>query len=253
MNVLIVEDETAAFDNLASILASIDPSIEIVGNTEGVEQTVRWLKNNQKPDLIFMDIHLSDGSAFAIFSQMEVEVPIIFTTAYDQYAINAFKVNSIDYLLKPINPEDVEAALQKFQKWGQNDVNKYLDKLTRIHLTATNNYRDKLIVQYRDTLLPIPINEVAYFYYTDHKTSVTLMDGRSFPLRSQLDQIYATLNPADFIRANRQFIINREGIKDISVWFDGRLRVNLNVSVAEPIYISKNRASDFKQWIERMV
>lgn len=253
MNILIVEDETAAYDNLVSILASIDPLIKVVGNTEGVAQTVRWLKNNPKPDLIFMDIHLSDGSAFAIFSQIEVEVPIIFTTAYDQYAIDAFKVNSLDYLLKPINPDDVVAALDKYHKWNQGDISKYLEKLAQLQVAPASNYRDKLIVQFRDTLLPVSINDVAFFYYTDHKTSVTLMDGRTFPLRNQLDQILATLNPADFIRANRQFIINRNGIKDISVWFDGRLRVNLVTDTPEPVYISKNRASDFKQWIERIM
>jgi len=252
MKVLIVEDEAAAYDNLVSILAGIDPLIEVTGYAEGVEQTVRWLKNNPKPDLIFMDIHLSDGSAFAIFSQIEVDVPIIFTTAYDQYAIEAFKVNSVDYLLKPINPKDVEAALQKFQKWGQNDISKYLEKIAQLKVSPVGNYRDKLIVQYRDTLLPVSIKEVAFFYYTDHKTSVTLMDGRTFPLRNQLEQIYATLNPADFIRANRQFIINSDGVKDISVWFDGRLRVNMKVDTPEPVYISKNRAAEFKQWMEHL-
>ena len=252
MRVLIVEDETAAYDNLVSILASIDPMIEIVGNTEGVGQTIRWLESHPKPDLIFMDIHLSDGSAFAIFTQTEVDVPIIFTTAYDEYAIEAFKVNSIDYLLKPIHPKDMEAALQKFKKWGHQDIDHYLEQMAQLKMAPVTNYRDKIILQYRDKLLPVPMTEVAFFYYTDHKTSVTLMDGQTYPLRSQLDQIFATLNPVDFIRANRQFIINREGVKDISVWFDGRLRVNMKTEVPEPIYISKNRASEFKQWMERV-
>ena len=253
MKVLIVEDETAAFDNLVSILAGIDPMIEIMGNTEGVVQTVRWLQNNPKPDLIFMDIHLSDGSAFAIFTQMEMEVPIIFTTAYDQYAIDAFKVNSVDYLLKPINPKEVEAALQKFKKWGQTDISQYLEQLAKLKVASAMNYRDKLIIQYRDKLLPVPIMEVAYFYYTDHKTSVTLMDGNSYPLRSALDSIYNTLDPTNFIRANRQYILNREGVRDISVWFDGRLRVNMKVEVPEAIFISKNRVVEFRQWMERVI
>jgi len=252
MKVLIVEDETAAYDNLVSVLASIDPLIEVVGNTEGVSQTVRWLQSNPKPDLIFMDIHLSDGSAFAIFQQMEVDVPIIFTTAYDQYAIDAFKVNSIDYLLKPLKAEDVAAALQKFQKLGQTDLSRYLAQLAQLQVSAAPSYRDKLIVQFRDTLLPVPIGQVAFFYYTDHKSNVTLSDGRTFPTRYQLDQIFTTLDPADFIRANRQFIINRDAVRDISVWFDGRLRVNMKVETPEPIYISKNRAVEFKQWMERL-
>ncbi|MBO7102096.1 MAG: response regulator [Bacteroidaceae bacterium] len=129
MKVLIVEDETAAYDNLVEILAQLDPLIEVVGNTESVNQTVRWLEREPAPELIFMDINLSDGSAFAIFDRMKVTTPIVFVTAYDQFAIDAFKVNSIDYLLKPVNPEDVAAALDKFKQWGNRDVLQYISRL----------------------------------------------------------------------------------------------------------------------------
>jgi DNA-binding LytR/AlgR family response regulator len=129
MKVLIVEDETAAYDNLVEILAQLDPLIEVVGNTESVNQTVRWLEREPAPELIFMDINLSDGSAFAIFDRMKVTTPIVFVTAYDQFAIDAFKVNSIDYLLKPVNPEDVAAALEKFKQWGNRDVLQYISRL----------------------------------------------------------------------------------------------------------------------------
>lgn len=250
MKILIVEDEIAAYDNLVGILARLDPLIEVVGSTESIGQTVRWLQRNPAPDLIFMDINLSDGSAFAIFKQVKVEVPIIFTTAYDEYAIEAFKVNSIDYLLKPVNPEELQAALNKFRKWQERDITQYLSRLSSISVER-GGYRDKLMVQYRDRLLPIAVRDIAYFYYTEHKNMLGLMNGMTYVYKSTLEHIITTLNPTDFIRANRQFIVNRDSIKDITPWFDGRLMLNLCVETPERIYISKNKASEFKQWMER--
>ena len=142
MRVLIVEDETAAYENLVDILGEVSYDIQIAGNTESVTQTIHWLQSNPAPDLIFMDIHLSDGSAFTIFDKMELETPIIFTTAYDRYAIEAFKVNSIDYLLKPVKVEDVKQALDKYKKLTRQDVIHYLSKLTQ--LVPTPKYKDKL-------------------------------------------------------------------------------------------------------------
>ena len=143
MRILIVEDETAAYENLKDILSEIDPEVQIAGNTESIRQTIRWLKNNQIPDLILMDIHLSDGSAFSIFESIDLETPVIFTTAYDEYAIEAFKVNSIDYLLKPIKVEDMKRALDKFKKLTRQDILKYLSQLTQ--LTPLPKYKDKLV------------------------------------------------------------------------------------------------------------
>ena len=230
MKILIVEDETAAYENLADMILSLDSSIEIMGNTESVRQTVRWLQANPKPDLLFMDIHLSDGSAFAIFDQIEVETPIIFTTAYDQYAIDAFKVNSIE-----------------FSRWNQQDVLHYLSQLTQLSLSP--KYKDKLLIPVKDKLLPIGLNEVSCFYTADKNTYIYLRNGGSYPYAKTLEQIISSLNPAEFIRANKQFIISRDSVKDITIWFDSRLLVTLDIEVPERIYISKNKASEFKSWI----
>ena len=247
MKILIVEDETAAYENLADMLTDIDPSIEVMGNTESVGQTVRWLQSNPKPDLIFLDIHLSDGSSFAIFDHIKVDTPIIFTTAYDQYALDAFKVNSIDYLLKPIKSKDLKRALDKFSHWNSQDIAQYLTQLTQ--LATTPKYKDKLLVAYRDKLLPIPVSDVACFYTADKVTTVYLKDGKSYPYVKTLEQIIATLDPKDFIRANKQYILSRDSIRDLTIWFDNRLLVTLYVEVPERIYISKNKASEFKQWM----
>ncbi|CAM4038323.1 two component transcriptional regulator, LytTR family [Pedobacter westerhofensis] len=247
MRVLIVEDETAAYESLVEILREIDPRIEIAANTESVSQTVSWLKINPLPDLIIMDIHLSDGSAFLIFEYMVVDVPIIFTTAYDQYAIAAFKVNSIDYLLKPIKTSELQRALSKFGKWTKIDIVAYLSKVSQF--TSGRNYKDKILIPVKDKLLPVQVKQISYFYTSDKNTSVCLRDGSQFIYFSTLDQIFSSLNPADFYRANKQYIVARHDVKDITIWFDSRLLLTLDTAVPEPIYISKNKAADFKAWI----
>lgn len=247
MNVLIVEDETMAYENLVEILAEIDPTIQVAGNTESVNQTLNWLQTHQAPDLILMDIHLSDGSAFTLFNKMELETPIIFTTAYDRYAIDAFKVNSIDYLLKPIKVEELRYSLEKFSKLTRQDILQYLSQLTQ--LTPTQKYKDKLLAPFKDKLLPINLNEVSYFYTSDKNTFIYLKDGHHYSYTKTLEQIANTLNPADFFRANKQFIISRDSVKNITIWFDNRLLVKIDTEVPEPIYVSKNKAYEFKLWM----
>jgi two-component system response regulator LytT len=248
MKILIVEDETAAYENLVDIIAEIDPSIQIAGNTESVSQTIQWLQTNQIPDLIFMDIHLSDGSAFSIFNNLKVETPVVFTTAYDEYAIEAFKVNCIDYLLKPIKLEEMERALDKFKKWTRHDILQYLSQLAKL-APVPGRYKDKLLIPVQDKLLPVNINEISCFYTTNKSTRVILKNGCSYSYSKTLEQIAASLNPADFIRANKQFIVARNSVKNITIWYDSRLLVTIDIEPPERIYISKNKAAEFKAWI----
>lgn len=247
MRVLIVEDETAAYENMADALRTIDPAIEIAGNTESVSQTLEWLQTHPQPDLIFMDIHLSDGSAFLLFDRMKIETPVVFTTAYDQYALDAFRVNSIDYLLKPVKPEELQRALDKFRHWMPADMGGYLSRL--MTLAPKPAYKEKILVPLRDKLLPLPLTDVACFYTTNKQTLVCLKDGSRLPYVKTLEQIMAMLNPSRFIRANKQYIIARDSVREIVVWFDSRLLVKLTTDTPEPIYISKNRATEFKAWL----
>ena len=247
MRVLIVEDETTAFEYLVNIINKVDPGIEIAGNTDSISQTIEWLNSNPSPDLILMDIHLSDGSAFSIFDEIDIETPIIFTTAYDEYAIEAFKVNSVDYLLKPIKYDDLNRALQKFSKWTHADIVEYLAKLVQV--TPIQRYKDKILIPLKDKLFPVDLSDVSYFYTTDKATTIFLKNGMSYPYAKTLEQIYVSLNPALFFRANKQFIIARESVKKITIWFDSRLLIELETDVPERIYVSKNKASEFKMWI----
>ena len=244
---MIVEDETTAYENMVDLLAQVDPNIHVVGNTESIRQTIKWLGEHEAPDLIFMDIHLSDGSAFVIFDEIRIEIPIIFTTAYDRYAIEAFKVNSIDYLLKPVKEDDMRRALTKFSKWGRPDISQYLSQIAQ--MVSKPNYSDKILIPYKDKLLPVSLSEIACFYTADKNTFVFLKNGMKYPYGKTLDQIYSTLNPHDFFRANKQFIVSRNSVSNITIWFDSRLLVSLEVDTPERIYVSKNRASEFKAWM----
>lgn len=249
MNILIVEDETAAFENLAEMLLETDPNIRILGNTESIRRTVNWLESNKSPDLIFMDIQLSDGSAFSIFDILTVETPIIFTTAFDEYAIDAFKVNSIDYLLKPIKKDDLSRAIEKFRKWSKQDILEYITQLS--HLSPAPKYKEIFLIPIKDTLQPLYLSDVAFIYTTEKKTTIHLRTGEIFPYTKTLEQIEVQLNPADFIRGNKQFILSRKSVKNITIWFDNRLLIKTEIEPPERIYISKNKAAEFKSWMAK--
>lgn len=247
MRILIVEDETIAYDYLSKLIQKVAPDMEISGITESISQTVKWLESNSLPDLILMDIHLSDGSAFSIFELTQVEIPIIFTTAFDEYAINAFKVNSIDYLLKPVEENELRKAIDKFRKLTSMEKNRYVAQQSPACLPG--NYFRKLLVSFRDSLIPVPVEDIVYFYTTDHQTSICLTDGKKFLYNKTLDTIVQNLDPELFFRANKQFIISREHVKNITIWFDRRLLITLDSETPERIYVSKNRSAGFKEWI----
>lgn len=250
MKVLIIEDETAASENLTAMLQEADSGIEVVKVLESVQQTVRWLSSNPAPDLIFMDIHLSDGSAFTLFQVMEVTVPIVFTTAYDQYALDAFAVNSVDYLLKPVKASELARALDKFRRWTQSDVMDYLQRMMKMRpAEAPAAYTTSLLLPVKDRLVPVSMDEVAFIYSTERKTQIQLKTGKVMAYNRSLDSIIGNLDPSRFFRANKQYIVARDCVKDLVIWFDSRLLVRMNTELPEPLFVSKNKASEFKNWI----
>ena len=249
MRVLIIEDETAASENLIAMLQEIDSEIEVLQVLESVQQTVRWLSSHPAPDLIFMDIHLSDGSAFTLFQEMEVTVPIVFTTAYDQYALDAFTVNSVDYLLKPIKTSELTRALDKFKRWTQSDVMDYLQRMMKMRPAGSGNYTTSLLVPVKDKLVPVSMDDVVCIYSTDRKTQIYLKSGQMMLYSRSLDSIAGGLDPSKFFRANKQYIVARDGVKEIVVWFDSRLLVSMPIELPEPLFVSKNKAAEFKNWM----
>ena len=248
MRVLIVEDETAAYENLCEMLHSIDSSITILANTESIQQTVRWLNENPQPDLIFMDIHLSDGDSFKIFDKVTVTSPVIFTTAYDQYALKAFQVNSIDYLLKPIKEEEVRRAVDKWQLLTGADMGEYVERVDKM-VSEQQRERQSFLVRFRDKLIPVSQSDIAYCYTQEERVYAYGYNGERYPMEHTLEALQGMLSPKKFYRANRQFIISRDAVADISVWFGSRLAVNLKVETPEKIIVPKARVADFKQFL----
>lgn len=246
MNVLIVEDEFAASENIQSILRTLDSSINILASLDTVNTCVAWLKSNPAPDLIFMDIQLADGISFNIFECVRVETPVIFTTAYDKYAIRAFQVNSIDYLLKPISIDAVTRSLEKYKRLTQTDIQKYFHNLET--LIKPKEYLQRILVAVHDKIIPVKTGQIAFIYNTSGTTQLFTKDGKEYQLDKSLDSIAETLDPSDFYRANRQFILSKDVIESITLWFDSRLLINLSVEAPERVYVSRNKAAGFKKW-----
>jgi two-component system LytT family response regulator len=248
MRVLIIEDETAAARNLQSMLESIEPSIEIVGITESIIDTVEWFAANPMPDIVFMDIHIADGESFRIFDSVDISAPIIFTTAYDQYALEAFKVNSIDYLLKPLKEEDLRRALDKWHRITRTERDEYHNRID-LMLSEQRRRNDMFLIHVKDKIVPLQTTNIAFFYTSNERVTAHLMDGTTYPIDKTLEALQGSLSEYDFFRANRQFIIARKAVKDISVWFGSRLSLNLTVEIPERIVISKARVPEFKRWL----
>jgi DNA-binding LytR/AlgR family response regulator len=250
MKALIIEDETAAARNLKMLLAASYPEIDVIGTIESVAEAVAWFGANPTPELVFMDIHLADGNSFRIFDSIRIECPIIFTTAYDQYALDAFRVNSIDYLLKPIKQSDLERAVGKLMALTSAASREYVGRTQEMVEKANNKSNSTLLVQVKDKIIPISTEDIAFFYTSNERVSVTTMDGRCYPVDGTLEGHYGALSTEQFFRANRQFIIARRAIRDMSVWFGSRLAVNLSVDTPERIIVSKARTSEFKAWLQ---
>lgn len=249
MRVLIIEDEMGALDDLRSILAESAPDIRIAGTTESVMQSVAWLEKNPAPDLIFMDIHLSDGSAFEIFKRTAVEAPVIFTTAYDEYAIHAFRVNAVDYLLKPLAIDEVKRALEKYRKLSRPQVLPDIEKLYEMISCQRTNSRRNILVAYKDKLLPIPTEKIAFFYSTKETSRVYLADGSNYAYNRTLESICDDMGSPGIL-PGQQTIRRRQGahhkhrrmVEQPPAGFDG-------TETPEPVFLSKNRAAEFKKWI----
>jgi len=255
MKTLIIEDEKAAVRNLKVLIAEVAPEIEIVSVLDSIQDSIEWFRHNPLPELVFLDIHLADGSAFEIFEHVDIRCPVIFTTAYDEYALRAFKVNSVDYLLKPIDRSDIQKALQKLKQLRETDDaaplhsgNDYRAIIKA--LKQEENYKTHFLIPSKGSkLLPLSVDSILFFYIHEGNVKARLANGNEHLFPQTLDEVGECLDPARFFRANRQYLISRKAIKDIELWFHGRLAVNLIVPLSERILISKAKVPEFKEWI----
>ncbi|MDO4217199.1 MAG: LytTR family DNA-binding domain-containing protein [Bacteroidales bacterium] len=252
--ILIIEDEQVAAQNLQRLIGEVAPEMEVLATLQTVEESVEFFSSHQSVDLVFMDIHLADGLAFHIFDKVNIECPIIFTTAYDQYALEAFKVNSIDYLLKPISKADLQRAIEKLHRLvdvnpqEEDDTKQRMQKLIELLQSQNRQYKSYFLLPQRDKLVPLQVGQIAYACVVDGITRVVSYDGTTFFLDKSLDTIASQLNPQLFFRANRQYIIAHDAIKDISIWPLSKLHITLKVPTPEKIFVSRARSAEFKAW-----
>ncbi|GAB2530707.1 LytR/AlgR family response regulator transcription factor [Rufibacter soli] len=257
MNILLIEDEYLASEKLEAQLLRYDPRIRILTTIDSIRNAVKWFETNPAPDLAFLDIHLSDGNSFEIFQKVEVKCPIIFTTAYDEYAVKAFKVNSIDYLLKPISNEDLAAAMDKFKALHQSkpaaaglDMEQIMALLNRNRTTVeTHHYKNRFLVKSGQKIRSIPTEEIAYFYAEDKIVFLITTGGQRFITDFTLDTLQELLDPEQFSRLNRQFIAHIHSIDEIHPYLKGRLKVYVKPATDKEIIISNERAAAFKEWL----
>lgn len=252
MKIAIIEDEEMAVQQLKSGLNEIVAAADFVADIDTVEEAIIWLRTRPAVDVIFLDIHLADGSCFSIFQQCKMDIPVIFTTAYDQYAIQAFEVNSIDYLLKPVRKERLQQAMDKFQRLNNSNqlviTEQQLQHITR-EITKAANFKRHFLIPYKDRLIPVQADDFAWFEIKGGVVRGITFDKKHYLLEESLDELAEVLSPEAFYRANRQFLVSRKSIQEIEYYFNGRFYLHLLPNPDEPVLISKARAGKFRDWM----
>jgi len=249
MNCLIVEDEKVAAERLVGLIKKYDPSIDISEIVQSVKNAVLWLNTHQAPELIFMDIQLADGLSFEIYEQTIVKTPVIFTTAYDEYALKAFKVNSIDYLLKPIDQHELNNAIDKF-KASNKHKEIPAQVFDNILNSLTKNYKNKFVLKVGEHIKVFTLEDVQCFYSMEKYTFLQNNSGRDYAINYTLDQLEDLLDPAQCFRINRKFIVSFSAISDIISYSNSRLKVKLNSNESDDLIVSREKVQDFKKWLE---
>jgi DNA-binding LytR/AlgR family response regulator len=249
MNCLIVEDEKVAAERLSGLIKKYDPTIDITDIVQSVKNAVQWFDAHPAPDLIFMDIQLADGLSFEIFEQTIVKTPVIFTTAYDEYALKAFKVNSIDYLLKPVDLNELKNAVDKFK---ENNLPKEIpiQVFDSILHSLTKKYKKKFVMNVGEHIKVLTSEDIQCFYSLEKYTFLQNISGRDYAISYSLDQLEDLLDPSMFFRINRKFIVSSSSILDIISLSNSRLKVKLNSNNSDDLIVSREKVQDFKKWLE---
>jgi len=252
MNVLIVEDEIIASKRLIKLINECDPGIEILGVQDSILDTVNFLTVNT-PDLIFIDIQLSDGICFEIFERMEINIPVIFTTAYDEYMVQAFKVNSIDYLLKPIRQEDINASIERFKKYNQNadQLAIRFQELLMNFIKGKKTYKGRFLIRSGRGFFSIDVENIAYFVSERKLNYIITKTGKRFVVDHTLDELIKMIDPMNFIKINRNYIISNSSIIRIEPYFNNRMILEVQPPSDQEILVSRSNLKTFKEWMDR--
>ncbi|MCW5923143.1 MAG: response regulator transcription factor [Saprospiraceae bacterium] len=250
MNIVIVEDEHAAARRLEKLLKEVAPESVVLSRLDSVEAAVMWLQGNPQPDLILLDIHLADGDSFEIFEHVDIVCPVIFTTAYDEYALKAFKVNAVDYLLKPIKTNELAAALEKYKKIYKNAAPDYAPLLEMLRKQEGQAFLRRMLIRFGNSIKLVDMTDAAYFYTKDKITFIVVRStGKRFPVDYPLDKLESVLDPSVFFRINRQFVINVNAIKEMHPYSKSRVKVDLEPSTELETIVSTERSAEFKKWL----
>ena len=254
MRILIVEDEKLAADRLTTLVQRLDNAAQVIATAASVAKAVELLRLKPQLDLIFMDIQLADGLSFEVFEQVQVDVPVIFTTAYDAYAIKAFKVNSIDYLLKPIDEEELQAALTKFRKLSSHAASPQVGALEQAMqlINGGKSYKSRFVIKVGEHLHTIPVEEVACFYSYEKATFLQTTIGKRYAIDYTLEQVEGLVDPDCFFRVNRGYLVSFKALKDIIAWSNSRLKLELHhPTPAGDVVVSREKVQDFKAWLDK--
>lgn len=251
MDVLIIEDEQQAAQRLETLVRALIPNVNILAKLDTVKRSIEWFNTNPHPDLVFMDIQLADGISFGIFDQCEVRSPIIFTTAYDEYALKAFKVNSVDYILKPVDKSELELAIKKFNSLTktENGHSKLLSNIGEAIKLLTKKFKSRFVVKVGEHLRTIEVSDIQYFFSQDKTTFCVTREGRSLILDFTLEQLEEMVDPERFYRINRKYLVASDAIQDIIHYTNSRLRLVLKGSQDNDIIVARERVQDFKSWL----
>ncbi len=250
MKVVIIEDEVLASERLKKMILTYDNNIEILAQLESIEDSIEWFGNNEQPELIFLDIHLEDGLSFAIFENVKINSSIIFTTAFDEYAIKAFKLKSIDYLLKPIVQEELNAALKKYHDFkGDSNADQELHKLYNLIVKNSESYKERFSVRVGQKIKTFATSDIGYFKSEEGFTTAYLYDGSAYYVDYSLDALLGELNPKNFFRINRQMLVALEAIKDVHIYSTSRLKLDIVPEPEGDVLVSLDKASAFKKWL----
>ncbi len=256
MKIFIVEDEDLAVKKLQKTLQSLGDDLQVVGTADSISAAVEWIQSNDRPDLILMDIELADGQSFEIFNLTDVTSPVIFTTSYDEYALRAFKVNSVDYLLKPIQKDELEAAIHKFRNiqqiytGGRKDDQQIAALVKELQQTfQTKEYRKRFLVKQLQKLVSVDVKDIAYFFSDDRLSFFKTADDKKYILDYTIDEIEDMLDPEMFFRINRAFLVSIRSIDQIHDYFGNRLKLNLRPLIDKEALVSREKVSEFKNWM----
>lgn len=251
MKVLIIEDEPQAAERLAALVRGLHPEVEITATLDSVKRSVEWISKNPTVDLIFMDIQLADGLSFEIFDKVGVKAPVIFTTAYNEYALKAFKVNSIDYILKPVDKSELEAAFRKYQTLTQQPSDKMMQSIGYAMQMLNKKYKERFVIKLGEHLKSLEVSEILFFFSLEKTTFGQTKDGRKHILDFTLDQLDGLLDPARYFRINRKYIVSTDSIQDMISYTNSRLKLVLKTSADADVIVARERVQEFKDWLDR--